>query len=139
MRVFIMAANVARTTHETLLNTVRPQMAKCQTEPNQPEFVEGFEFGTDLLSLVDTARRRAGLKLEYLTRLNGLKSKGHLSSALSGREHFQLVWLDAWPQEFWNEFVPLVRDARDGGDQAKKANRKRLLTEAIALLIDEVA
>lgn len=134
-----MRHSLARPSHETLLNTVRPQMAKCQTEPNQPEFIEGFELGTDLLSLVETARRRAGLKLEYLASVTGLKSKGQMSSALSGRENFQLRWLDAWPAEFWDEFMPLLRDAHDRGESAKKANRKRLLTEAIALLIDEVA
>lgn len=134
-----MASNLPQHDSQTRLNNVRGRAAKVQTLPNQPELPEAFEPAGDLASLVETARRRACLKLEYLAPLCGLKSKGQLSSALSGRENFNLRWLDTWPVEFWNEFLPLLRAEKEGTEDAKRLQRKERLLHAIELLFVEVA
>ena len=124
-----MGPMLRRATDRTPLNDVRPVMAKCRTAPNT-------------LEAVRLAVQRSGLKLEYLASLcPGSKagkaiSAGQLSEAMNGTETFKLSWLDAWPDEFWNEFTPLMRH-REGTTAELKEQRRRMLHATIDLLFDQ--
>lgn len=119
---------------QTRLNNVSPRMAKVQTPSNLPMESDESVGVADLLSLIEQARRRAGLKLEYLSDLSGIKSKGQLSSALSGQGSFNVAWLNAWPEEFWNEFLPMLRASKELTPQA----RRRVLIQQINIAIDRM-
>lgn len=129
-----MALSMPLADRQTRLNSVSPRMAKAQTSSNSPANPLETAEAADLLSLVEQARRRAGLKLEYLTDLSGLKSKGQLSAALSGQGNFNIAWLNTWPEEFWHEFMPLLRASREVSPEA----HRRLVIQQLGVAIDRL-
>lgn len=120
------------------LENVQKHMAKVQTDPKAVVETSVTVEDIAILSLVDTARRRAGLKLEYLAFEAGVKIST-LSAAISGHGSFNILWLWRWPSSFWNEFLPLLRAHKEESDDAKRAQRKERLLHAIDLLLTEVA
>lgn len=135
-----MGAMVSPNTSRTELNSVQTRMAKVRTGQNSPTDIDAVEDDLDLLSLIETARQRARLKLEYLaekcSELGTKVSKGQLSGALSGNGGFNVRWLERWPIEFWAEFLPLVRAVREQSPNAVRLMKIERLKTAINELID---
>lgn len=137
-----MRASVASPATQTELNKVQPRMAKARTEqnfaPTAEETTEIDAVPASTLSLIETARRRANLKLDYLATLPNNPSKPQLSATLHGVGSFNVSWLDSWPQEFWDEYLPLQRAEREQSPAAVRARKAERLKSAIGDLIDLV-
>ena len=116
-------------------NNVPKRMAKIQTIPNSPAESGDSCDDASMVSLVKEAYRLSGLKIEYLASLADT-SKGQLSGAMNGNGGFKLSWLDPWPSEFWDEFVPLVRARKERSPDAQMAAKRARLKSAINDLID---
>jgi hypothetical protein len=130
-----MRDSMTRQDGQTELNKVQTRMAKVQTALNSPVETGSGQHQADMLSLIEGARRRSGLKLEYLASLSGI-SKGQLSGALNGNGGFNVKWMDPWPQEFWDEFSPALRAERESTPASVRARRFERLKAAISDLID---
>lgn len=120
----------------SLTENVRFNQAKAQHVPKDVEYEEQRARDREILSLVDRARKRSDLKLEYLASLSGVKIST-LSGALNGHGGFNVCWLWSWPAAFWNEFLPLLRTEKEESPDARRAHRKERLIRSIELLLTE--
>lgn len=133
-----MSPSVRPDVRQTLPENIRLDMAKAQTTPNVVVDPRDGAADAAILSLIEAARRRADLKLEYLAALARVKMPT-LSGALNGHGSFNVCWLAAWPAEFWDEFLPLLRAEKERSEDARRAQRKERLIRAIETLLTEVA
>lgn len=135
-----MSHSVASPALRTELNKVPTRMAKVRTAPNLPVESGELPLSLDLLSIIEASRRAAGpcCKLEALSELPGNPSKGQLSGALNGSGGFNLRWVEAWPQEFWDEFIPRLRAERETSLESRRLRKVDRLKSAIHDLIDIV-
>lgn len=117
------------------LKDVYVRQAKAQTQVNPAENAVPVNDGADALRLVQEAIKRAGLKQDYLARSFDI-NPGQLSSALNGNGHLALRWLWMWPDEFWAEFLPLVRAAKERTGASRRMLKVEKLKNAIADLLD---
>ena len=122
----------------TRLNTVQPQMAKAEITLNRVDLSADTAADAAMLSLIDKALRRSGAKQEYVSALANVKPS-QLSGALNGHGGFNARWLDAFPPEFWSEFIPLLRAAKEPTEESRRLRRRELLITTITLLLAEVA
>lgn len=109
------------------LKDVYLDVAKGQTAVNPAESLAGSAEPAeplDLLRLIQRAIQAAGLKQDALARAAKV-NPGQMSSALKGDGHFSVRWLDTWPDEFWQEFLPLLRARKELSPEI----RRRLLVE----------
>lgn len=124
------------------LNQVQVRMAKSRMDVNVDEPETDTVADAQLLRLIGEAITRASLKGYVLAERAGVKPS-QFSGALQGHGHFSVRWLDAFPAEFWNEFMPMLRAHKEPG----RDQRKRILVEQftkafhslIALVSEEVA
>lgn len=131
-----MSRSFSSVSAETRLNSVHPRPAKVEIDLNRIDGAGDAGLDADLLSLIQTAIRRSGLKQEYLATLSGVKPS-QLSGALSGHGSFNVIWLNHWPTSFWNEFLPLLRAEKEGSAESRRDQRKERLIAAIGLLLAE--
>lgn len=130
-----MALSLRHEERRSLPEKVQTPPAKVRSLPNSPVDTVEIADSLDLLSLIETARVRASLKLDYLARLAGV-SLPTLSGALNGNGNFNVRWLQAWPAEFWHEFLPLLRAEREASPEAVRQLKRERLKTAINELIE---
>lgn len=119
-----MRSNLAQRDLRNELEKLRPTPAKVRSLPESAENAVLSADHLNLLSLIETAYRRARLKQEYLADLSGVKLST-LNGALTGAQNFNVRWLETWPVEFWNEFLPLLKAERAWHGSIVGANKAR--------------
>lgn len=110
-------------------------MAKVRNIPESREIAAETPASLNLLSLIETAYKRARLKQEYLAEVSGVKLST-LNGALTGAQNFNVRWLESWPEEFWFEFLPLLKAEREQTPAARRALIRERLKSAIDDLIE---
>jgi len=106
------------------LHDVHVRGVQSQTTSNVVEDTAVTGEQSNLCELVKKAIRASGLKQDHLARLAKVNA-GQMASALNGHGHFAIRWLEAWPAEFWVEFMPLLRSLKEPNADT----RRQLLIE----------